>query len=423
MDIFGNGILSVAGITFLMFCLLIISAVGYALGRITIKGVNLGTAGVFIVALLFGCFFYEPLAAQLPEYADKALKIVETLGLILFVTSVGFIAGPKFFSNMKKNFTSYVLLGIIIILAGGLSAVLCIYMGKAIGYGASIETSEGFTAMIVGLLSGSLTSTPAFSAAKDTVLPEYESLVSVGHGIAYIFGVIGVVLFVQLVPKFTKANMDEERAKLTQVSDEANKKEYKGKLIELDGFGFAAFALAAVVGIIVGAIKIPLTGEGWAAVTAGEKLVGTAFALTTTGGCLLVSLIFGHFGRFSAVSVMPQESTLKIFRELGLMLFLMGAGIPGGAEFVANFDPMYFVYGVIMTIIPMILGFVFAKYVLKLSLLNSLGSITGGMTSTPALGTLISTAGTEDVAAAYAATYPIALIAVVLVSQFLIILF
>ncbi|MBR5188415.1 MAG: permease, partial [Clostridia bacterium] len=48
---------------------------------------------------------------------------------------------------------------------------------------------------------------------------------------------------------------------------------------------------------------------------------------------------------------------------------------------------------------------------------------TGGMTSTPALGTLISTAGTEDVAAAYAATYPIALIAVVLVSQFLIILF
>jgi putative transport protein len=45
------------------------------------------------------------------------------------------------------------------------------------------------------------------------------------------------------------------------------------------------------------------------------------------------------------------------------------------------------------------------------------------MTSTPALGTLINVAKTEDVAAAYAATYPVALIAVVLVSQFLIILF
>ena len=52
-----------------------------------------------------------------------------------------------------------------------------------------------------------------------------------------------------------------------------------------------------------------------------------------------------------------------------------------------------------------------------------MGSITGGMTSTPALGTLIGVAKTEDVAAAYAATYPIALIAVVLVSQFIIIFF
>jgi hypothetical protein len=67
-----------------------------------------------------------------------------------------------------------------------------------------------------------------------------------------------------------------------------------------------------------------------------------------------------------------------------------------------------------MTIVPMVVGFFFAKYVLKLSLLNNLGSITGGMTSTPALGTLINVSGTEDVAAAYAATYPVALIAVVL---------
>ncbi len=421
MTLFG-GVIPVTGITFLMFCLFIIATLGYGLGRITIKGVNLGTAGVFIVALLFGCFFYQPLATQLPEYADKALKIVESLGLILFVTSVGFIAGPKFFSNMKKNFKSYVLLGLLIIVAGGLSAVGCIYLGEVFGYGASIETREGFTAMIVGLLSGSLTSTPAFSAAKDTVAAELESLVSVGHGIAYIFGVLGVVLFVQLIPKFVKADMAAERAKLTQI-DDGEKKEYKGKLIELDGFGFAAFALAAIIGILVGMIKIPLSGDGYASLAAGNGISGTAFSLTTTGGCLLMSLVFGHFGRVGKISLMPQEATLKVFRELGLMLFLIGAGIPGGAKFVENFDPMYFVYGVIMTIVPMIIGYLFAKYVLKLSLLNNLGSITGGMTSTPALGTLINTAGTEEVAAAYAATYPIALIAVVLVSQFLIIIF
>ena len=267
--------------------------------------------------------------------------------------------------------------------------------------------------MVVGLLSGSLTSTPAFSATKASVAAEFESLVSVGYGIAYIFGVIGVVLFVQLMPKLTKANMDEERAKLV-AKDDAGKKKVVKKLFEIDHMGIAAFALAAVIGSIVGQIKIPLSSKG---------LDGTCFSLTTTGGCLLVSLILGHFGRIGRVNIMPSQSTLKLFRELGLVFFLIGAGIPGGAEFVANFDPMYFVYGVIMTTFPMIVGFIFAKYVLKLSLLNNLGSITGGMTSTPALGTLIKTAGTEDVASAYAATYPIALIAVVLVSQFLIILF
>ena len=420
MNLF-DGVISVTGVSYFLFCLLAILFAGYALGRITIKGVSLGDAGVFIVALIFGALCYEPLAQQLVikgavekvEYIDQALSVVEKLGLIFFVTAVGFIAGPKFFSNMKKNFKSYVLLGAVIILAGGLAAVACIMAGKVIGFGSSIETSEGFTAMIVGLLSGSLTSTPAFAAAKATVAPEYVGLVSVGHGIAYIFGVIGVVLFVQLMPKLMKANMADERAKLEQV-DSATEKKPLGKLFSLDHHGFAVFCLVAILGTILGAIKIPLSDKG---------LSGTCFSLTTTGGCLLAALVFGHFGHFGKLNVMPEGSTLKLLRELGLVLFLAGAGIPGGAEFVENFDLMYFVYGAVMTIVPMIVGFVFAKYVLKLSLLNSLGSLTGGMTSTPALGTLIGVAGTESVAAAYAATYPIALIAVVLVSQFLIILF
>ncbi|MBQ7354258.1 MAG: permease [Clostridia bacterium] len=420
MNLFG-GVISVTGISYLLMCIFAILFVGYALGRITVKGVSLGDAGVFIIALLFGALCYEQLNAQViitsgdttVHYLEEALTLVENLGLILFVTSVGFIAGPKFFGNFKRNFKSYVLLGVVIILAGGLAAAGCIGLGEVIGYGGTIEEQDGFVAMIVGLLSGSLTSTPAFSAAKATVAEEYTGLVSVGHGIAYIFGVIGVVLFVQLIPKLTRANMEEERAKLV-VKEEATKKSFTGKLLHLDHMGIAAFSLAAILGTILGKVKIPLSGEG---------LSGTCFSLTTTGGCLLVSLIMGHFSRIGKISIMPEASTLKLFRELGLVLFLVGAGIPGGAEFVANFDPMYFVYGIIMTLVPLIIGFIFAKYVLKLSLLNNLGSITGGMTSTPALGTLIGTAGTEDVAAAYASTYPIALIAVVLVSQFLIILF
>ena len=418
---FFNGVISISNIYTLLFVVFGVLLVGYALGRITIKGVSLGDAGVFIIALVAGALFFSTneagelvfAASSKPYDFNGGLSIIESLGLVFFVTSVGYIAGPKFFGNFKKNFKSYVLLGLVVILAGGLAAVGCIYAGELIGYGASIENQDGFVAMIVGLLSGSLTSTPAFSAAKATVATEYTGLVSVGHGIAYIFGVVGVVLFVQLMPKLTKADMAAERAKLVIKADDKAKKS-KGKLFEIDHLGIAGFALAAILGTLLGQVKIPLSSAG---------LSGTCFSLTTTGGCLLMSLILGHFGKVGPVKIMPAESTLKLFRELGLVLFLVGAGIPGGAEFVANFDPMYFVYGVIMTIVPLIIGFIFAKYVLKLSLLNNLGSLTGGMTSTPALGTLISTAGTEDVAAAYAATYPIALIAVVLVSQFIIILF
>ena len=123
----GNLALSIKGVSFLIFSVLAIAAVGYLLGRVTVKGVNLGTAGVFLVALLYGCLFYKNLAGQMSvlgvSYVSSALKVVETLGLILFVTSVGFIAGPKFFGNLKKNFKTYILLGLVIILSG--AAVCC----------------------------------------------------------------------------------------------------------------------------------------------------------------------------------------------------------------------------------------------------------------------------------------------------------
>ena len=229
---FFNGVISVSNIYTLLFVTFDVLLFGYLLGRITIKGISLGDAGVFIVALIVGALFFHvneegallfDLSAKAYDF-NSGLSIIEALGLVLFVTSVGYIAGPKFFGNFKRNFKSYVLLGLVIIIAGGLSAVACIYAGEIFGYGATIESQDGFVAMIVGLLSGSLTSTPAFSAAKATVAPELTGLVSVGHGIAYIFGVVGVVLFVQLIPKLTKANMEEERAKLVVAADAETKK-------------------------------------------------------------------------------------------------------------------------------------------------------------------------------------------------------
>ena len=370
-----------------LLALFVIAALGYFVGGIKIKGIELGTAGVLLVALVFGHF-----GVEIPS-------IIRNFGLACFVGSVGFIAGPKFFRDFNANAASYVLLGLVIILSGALTSVLAVKLG-----GISAELS-------VGLLTGALTSTPGLAAAQEAA-GELADLATTGYAIAYPFGVIGVVLFVQLVPRIMKVDMAEERAHF-EAAHTAKVKRYNGWLFKFDAAGFFAFMLAVALGILLGNVHIPLPG-------------GASFSLGTTGGPLIMGLLFGHFSHVGHLDLTVPVEELKTFRELGLMLFLIGAGVSGGAGFVDTLKQegvVLFLYGALMTIVPMFVGFFVAKNVLKLRLLNNLGSITGGMTSTPALGTLISVAETDDVASAYAATYPIALVSVVLCAQFIVILF
>ena len=363
----------------------LIAVIGYLVGSIKICGLELGTAGILLVALVFGHF-----GVEIPD-------LVRELGLICFVTSVGFIAGPKFFRNFKSNAASYILLAILVIAAG---ALVCVAVIKVFGIPTDIS---------VGMMTGALTSTPGLAAALEAT---GSDAASVGYGIAYPFGVVGVVLFVQLVPKILKVDMAEERAKFEAaagVEVEEYHKTKKEELFYADSMGFFPFSLAIALGIILAKIEIPLPG-------------GAVFALGTSGGPLIAGLILGHFGHFGRLSVQVEKHVLECLREFGLALFLLGAGSQAGAGFVEilkEHGVMLFLYGALMTLIPMFIGYFFAVKVLHLNLFNTLGSICGGMTSTPALGTLIRVAETDDVASAYAATYPIALVSVVLASQFI----
>ncbi len=395
-----------------------ITFLGYCLGRISIKGVSLGTAGVFLVALLFGYLFTLPGLEEIPVLSKFFIKnasvpamdtygFIGDIGLVLFVTAVGSIAGPNFFRDLKKNAKTYLPMGAIIILIGaGVATAFALIPG--IG-----------SAFASGLLSGALTSTPAFSAAKE-IAGENSAMVSLGQAISYPFGVVGVVLFVQIMPKILRADMAKERALIAAPAKaEAAKTEEKKekKRFDIDGFGFAAFGLAVVFGLLLGSIKIPLTSEGFG---------GSCFSLGMTGGPLIMALILAHFGHIGPLNMRVNVQVLKIFREFGLVLFLLGAGVEGGVQLVqqiqnSEYGLMIVLYGflagMVITLIPMVVGYIFARKICKLPLLNTLGSITGGMTSTPALGTLIAVAETDDVAGAYASTYPIALVLVVFACQ------
>ncbi len=408
----GTTDLSVFGLPALLAGIFIVTALGYLLGSITIKGVNLGTAGVFLVAILFG-YLCTLIPSDIPVLSALRLEagkgntvyyksVIQNVGLVLFVGSVGFIAGPKFFRDLKKNLKTYIFMGVVIILIGTTLAVIFTLVSP---YGSDFWA---------GILSGSLTTTPGYSAAQEAMkeLGMSDEKVTIGHAIAYPFGVVGVVLFVQLLPKFLKADMNYERSLLKPEILEATEKKDEN-LFQCDPFGFTALAIAIVCGLILGGIKIPLFN-------------GINFSLGTTGGVLIMCLIFGHFGKIGKLSMQIPEATIKTLKELGLMLFLIGAGVDGGVSLVsaiggdAGIVVWGFLGGAVMTIVPMVVGFFLGKYVLKLPLLSNLGSITGGMTSTPALGTLISTAETDDVAGAYASTYPIALVLIVIACNLLI---
>lgn len=415
-----------------------ITFLGYCLGRISIKGVSLGTAGVFLMALLFGYLFTLPglkdipvlSKFHIPDASASAMDqygFIGDIGLVLFVTAVGSIAGPNFFRDLKKNAKTYIPMGAIIIAIGALAAAA---FAMIPGIGASFAS---------GVLSGALTSTPAFSAAKE-IAGDEAAMVSLGQAISYPFGVVGVVLFVQIMPKLLKADMDKERRLIANPAKAKTEKavdaeaaadacdmpaqEKSGKKrFDIDGFGLAAFGVAVVLGILLGSVKIPLTGKGYD---------GSCFSLGMTGGPLIMALILAHFGHIGPMNMRVSPQVLKLFREFGLVLFLLGAGVEGGVQLVEQIQNsqygvmivLYgFIAGVIITIIPMIVGYIFARKICKLPLLSTLGSITGGMTSTPALGTLIAVAGTDDVAGAYASTYPIALVLIVFACQIIGIVF
>lgn len=379
-----------------LLAIFVIIVIGYFLGAISIKGLSLGTSGVLLVALVFGHF-----GVEIPS-------VVRNFGLAIFVGTVGMIAGPVFFRNFKKKVYAFLILGVFIVLSG---ALITVALAKLMGVRFDLA---------IGIFTGALTSTPGLAAATEATTEvlaargmDAASLSSVGYGIAYPFGVVGVVLFVQLYPKIVGCDVKQATKKLHEslyANRNTEPRESKGKetkYLELEPIGILSMAIALSLGVLLGKIKIPLPG-------------GMSFSLGTAGGPLFVGLVMGHFGHIGKLSLSSPPQLLKGMRELGLCLFLVGAGTDAGAGFVEVLMTQgvkVFLLGVVITLAPMICACLIARFLIRIDTLTTLGSVCGGMTSTPALGALISLCKSEDVAASYAATYPFALICVVLAAQ------
>ena len=110
----------------------------------------------------------------------------------------------------------------------------------------------------------------------------------------------------------------------------------------------------------------------------------------------------------------------QLLRQLGLLLFLAEVGTSAGKNLVATFQEsgwLLFGIGAAITLIPMLAAVIVGRLVFNISILDLLGTITGGMTSTPGLAAADSMTDSNIPSVAYATVYPIAMVFLILCIQ------
>lgn len=370
-----------------LLIIFLIMVLGYALGHINFFGIKFGASAILIVALFFGHFGFE-----VPKFLAK-------IGLVLFLAPIGLMAGPSFMANIKKNGLSFLAISFITVAIGGILIVL---------------VSKFFDidlALSMGLATGAMTSTSMLGTVKSLTT---SNLPSVGYGIAYAFGVVGVVLIVQLMPKILKVDVDEEINKLVLPKDNPNlNKKDVGNLINFEKNGLFPVALASTLGILLGSIKIPIGS--------------VSLSLGAGGGALIAGLVLGHYGILGRINLVVSNERLSLVRDLGLAFFLLESGVSAGTGFVevvSQYGIKLFFAGVILTLVPALISLFISYKVFKLPLFAALGATTGSMTSAPSLGALLQvTNGDDKVSSFYAATQPTATVMMVFLPQIINIFF
>jgi putative transport protein len=170
------------------------------------------------------------------------------------------------------------------------------------------------------------------------------------------------------------------------------------------------YLIGLLVGVFVGLIPIPV-GEG------------VTLKLGMAGGVFITSLLIGHFGKIGPFGLYVPPAAKNLTRELGLMLFLAGAGTNAGAHLVDVLKDegwMLLLAGATITTLSALAGLAVLTGIYKLNLLSAMGALTASMTNPPALAAAANQTETDLPAISYASTYPVALIFKILLAQVLV---
>lgn len=165
------------------FVLFLILSLGIVLGNVRYKGFSLDSSAVIFVALLLGHWGY------------RVPSEFQTLGLLLFIFTIGIQAGPGFFDVFLRHGRKLIVISLVLIgSAAALTAVAILLLDLDVP-------------IAVGLFNGALTSTPGLAAGIEATGSQNAA---VGYGLAYPIGVLGVILFIGLAPQLFKVNIKKQ---------------------------------------------------------------------------------------------------------------------------------------------------------------------------------------------------------------------
>ena len=349
-----------------------IIVIGYYVGKIKIRALSLDLAAVLICAVAAGGLIsISPLGIDTAYISslNAFMKCLSSLGTALFVAAVGLSSGYSLSRSVCPRSTIHFLFGGFVVLSGfGIMRLI-----------EQMDTNITHSALL-GILCGSLTSTPGMSAACERYGIAVGDI-ALGYGSAYLFGVIFVVLFVQILTRRKHQQTDEKE--IQQMSETSKP---MGAFIQI--------GMTIVLGTLIGNLYIFRQG----------------ISLGLSGGILLAGILTGYIIQKRFPNTIPGSATISLYRNTGLVFFFAGSGVPAGLHLQESFQFKWLIYGMVITVIPLVAGYLFSK-ILKRTNKQSACLLAGGMTSTPAAGVLAEKTAIEF--SSYSAAYLGALVTMV----------
>lgn len=184
------------------------------------------------------------------------------------------------------------------------------------------------------------------------------------------------------------------------------------QLKRLDHPNIVTIFVGILCGIFFGSLPIAIPG------------MPTPVKLGLAGGPLIISILIGRFGHKVKLVTYTTMSANLMLREVGLVLFLASVGIKAGGNFVqmvVEGDGLLYVgLGFLITIIPLLIMGMIARWHHRVNYYTLMGLIAGSNTDPPALAYANQISGNDAPAVGYSTVYPLAMFLRILTAQLLI---